>query len=106
MDVALPFQDFDERIEPQIATRRDKVFLAGSGALVVVVPLRFVIARFRKGAANRFFDSHACCRITSFAAATTKIGVLRIFAERELDAGQRAFKRQLRSGLSPAELDG
>ena len=31
--------------------------------------------------------------------------MLGIFAERELDAGQRAFERELRGGLAPAELD-
>ena len=105
MHVALAFQHFDERIETQIAARRDQIFFASGGALVVDVPRGFVVAGFGERAADGFFDAHARGGITRRSAASTEVRVLGIFAESELDAGQGAFERELRGGLAPAEFD-
>jgi len=39
VNVALAIQHFDERLEAQITARRDEILLAGSGTLVVVIPV-------------------------------------------------------------------
>src|SRR5258708_153287 len=104
-DVALPLQDFHQRIQFQVAARGKSIFLSASNALVVIVPGFLVVARFGEGAAYSLFNTHARRGITIRRAGSAEIRTLRIFTEGKLDAGQRAFKRQLRRGLSPAQFD-
>src|SRR5579863_6084324 len=104
MYVALTFENFDKRLEAQIAARGHQVLAAGCYALVVGVPGRFVVARFGESAANGFFHAHAGGGI-AHGSANTEIGALGIFAERKLDAGQRAIEGKLGCGLSPAQFD-
>ena len=85
--VAFSFQHFDKRFEAQIAARRDKVFFASSNALVVLIPRFLVIPRFAERPANRFFDSHARGGIPPGLSRYAEVRALRIFAQRELDAG-------------------
>ena len=59
VDIPLSFQHLDERFEPQIAARRNQIFLAGGDTLVVIRPGALVIERFRKGAPDGFFHAHA-----------------------------------------------
>src|SRR5262249_42004568 len=59
----------------------------------------------REGGANRLLDTHACCGIAARLARNAEIGALRILAQGEFDAWQRAFKRQLGGGLAPTQLD-
>src|SRR6267154_915972 len=102
--IALAFENFNERLEPQIAARRCRVFVAARDALVVGVPGRFVIAGFGERAANGFFHAHARGGIAR-GSAGAEIGALGIFAQSELDARQRAFKGELGGGLTPTQLD-
>src|SRR6266850_2867636 len=103
--VALAFEHFDERLESQIAARRNEILFAGSGTLVVVFPGFLIVARFAERAANCLFNAHARRRITLGLPWDAEIRTLRVFAERELDAGKRALERQLGRGLAPAQLD-
>ena len=105
MNVAFAFQHFDERLEAQIAARRNEIFLPGRQALVVVLPRFLVIPGLTKGAANGLFDAHARGRIPPGLTRDTEVRTLGILSERELDAGKRAFERKLRGGLAPAKLD-
>src|SRR5207248_7819349 len=96
---------FDKRFKAQIAARRDKVFFTSSSALVVLIPRFLVIPRFAESPANRFFDSHARHGVPPGLSRDAEVRALRIFAQRELDAGQRTFKRKLRRGLAPTQLN-
>ncbi len=105
VNVALAFQHLNERLKAQIAARGNEIFLAGSSALFVVVPGFLVIAGLAERATDGFFDAHARGRIAFRLAGNAEIRALGIFTERELDARHRAFERELRHGLAPAELD-
>ena len=91
--VALAFEHFHERLEFQVAARRNEIFFAGGNALVVVVPGFLVIARLAESAANGFLHAHACGRKAAGLAGNAEIRTLGVFAEGELNAGHRSFKR-------------
>ncbi len=105
VNVALAFQHLDERLEAQVAARRDEILLAGSGTLVVVIPVFFVVTRFAERAANGLFHPHARGGISPGLTRDAKVRTFGVFAKGELDAGHRAFKRKLCRGLAPAQLD-
>src|SRR6202011_2755329 len=102
--VTLTLEDFDKRLEAQIAARRNQVFPAACYALVVGIPRRFVVARFSEGGTNGFLYAHARDGITH-SSSDTEIGALGIFSESKFDAGQCTLERELRRGLAPAKLD-
>ncbi len=62
VDVALAFEDFNERIEADVAARRNEILFAGCVALVVIVPLLLVFARFDERLADDFFDAQPAWR--------------------------------------------
>src|SRR2546430_506159 len=104
MNVALAFQHFDERFEAQIAARRNEIFFTSGEALVVILPRLLVVPGFTERATNGLFDSHTRGRIPPGLTWDTEIRALGILAQCELDARKRAFERQLRGGLAPAQL--
>src|SRR6266849_5158135 len=103
--VALAFQNFDERVEAEIAARRNEIFFSRGSAFVVAVPGFLVVAGFRKSSADRFFNTHPRHRIAPRLAGDAEIRALGVFAKRKLNAGKRAFERELRGWLAPAKLD-
>src|SRR5208282_1116234 len=105
VNVALSFEDLDKRIEAKIAARRNRAFVAGGDALVVIHPCFLVVESLDKRGSDGLFDAHARSGITRSCARDAEVGALGIFTERELDAGNRAFKRELRGGQAPAEFD-
>src|SRR5207302_10105020 len=105
MDIAFAFEHFHERLKAQITAWRDKILFSGSSAIVVLVPRFLVIARFAERRANCLFDTHARRGIPPGLSRDAEVRALRIFAQCELDAGNRAFERELRRRLAPAQLD-
>ena len=102
---ALAFEDFDERVEFQVLARRYKVLLAARHACAVVVPTLLVLGRAREGVADGLLDAHARGGAAGREAGHVEVRALRVFAERELDAGRRAGHGEVSRRVSPLELD-
>ena len=99
------FEDLDERIELQIAPRRQHV-LAVRLPAVVVLPGLLVGPGAREGVANHVLDALARRRVAARARPLARPGPLRVLAERELDARHRAVEDELLGlRLAPAQLD-
>src|SRR6266566_2016861 len=105
MDVALAFQDLDERFEAKVAARRDEVLLACSGAAAVVLPHFLLVARFGESCADRLFDAHARGRVPRRLAEAAEIRALGVLSESEFDSRHRALEGQFFRGLAPAQLN-
>ena len=106
MHQPLAFGDLDERVHLQVAPRRHRVLICCL-RLLIVLPLFLVHVRAGERVANHVLHALARRRIPP-RALLIDAGrrPLRILAERELDAGQRAGEQQLIGlGHAPAELD-
>ncbi len=94
----LAFEDLDQGFELQIAPRRQR---AARLVLLVVLPRLLVGLGARERVADHVLDAHARHRISARAGlAAADRHVLRVLAERELDARQRAFEDDLFSAAS------
>ena len=102
VDQALALEDFDERFELQVAARRG----AGRFVLLVLLPRFLVGLGPDEGVADHEFHAAARDRIPARPLQGALAEILRVLAERELDAGHGAGEQQLlRARLSPAQLD-
>src|SRR5256884_9637384 len=63
--VALAFEHFHERLEFQVAARRNEVLFSCCDSLVVIVPGFLVVAGLAERAANGFCYAHARGRIAA-----------------------------------------
>ncbi len=96
VDEAFAFENLDQRIEFQVAARRDGMFALGHlGA--VVVPIRLILLRFVEGFADDVVHAHARGRIAQVRRAENgrRSLALGVLAKGELNAGQRPFERGL-----------
>ena len=102
---ALALEDLHERLELQIAPGFDgrRVLLS---ALDPGRPRGLVRLRTREGVANHELDAHSAGRIPPRTLLAELPHVLRVLAERELDAWHRARELEVvAAGLAPAQLD-
>ena len=101
---ALALEDLDERLELQIAARRQRS--AAGLVLLVVLPRLLVRLGAREGVADDELDAHARHRVAPRAGGLADRHVLRVLAERELDPRHRALEDDLLGArLAPAQLD-
>ncbi len=106
VDEALPLQDLDERLELQVAPRRDQILLAGLPPSPVLLPLLPVLARLDERLADHVHDAHPRCGITlGRPRRWREIRALRVLAQREFDPGRRPSEEEAAGVLPPAELD-
>src|SRR5262245_45961765 len=109
VDEPLAFQDFDERLELEVAPR-DRHGVAGLLAAVVVLPVLLIRLRAGERIADDVLDAHPRRRISrgasALASAGASSGPLGVFAEGEFDSGHRALECEvLRARLAPPQLD-
>src|SRR5205809_8017834 len=103
MDVALAFQDLDERFEAKVAARRDEVLLACSGAAAVVLPHFLEVARFGESCADRLFVAHARGRVPRRLAVAADIPPPGVLSASEFDCRHRSPAWQFFRALPPAQ---
>ena len=103
---ALAFENLDERLELQVASRRKRA--AGLGFLVIL-PGFLVGLRAGERIPDHELDASACRRVAQGRVRRLPQEpwlLLRVLAQGELDPRERAFEEQvLRTGLAPAQLD-
>ena len=101
---ALAFEDLDQRLELQIASRHRRV-LARFLAAFVVQPLFLVDLGAAERIADHELGAGARNRIAARSGLPELPHVFRILAERELDARRSAFEDQPARVLAPAQFD-
>ena len=99
VDEALALEHFDERVELQIAARREHV-LAGLLLRLVVLPLLAIGLGAREGVADDVLDALARRRKPLRVGRRLAALAGDVLAEGELDAGQRALEDRDRSRAS------
>src|SRR6185369_12073388 len=105
VNVALAFEDLDERLELQIAARRHEVLVFLHG-LAILIPRALVITRARERIANRFLNAHA--RVWIAARGARQVGparLLHVLAKRKLDPRHRTRKQKLARRAAIFDLD-
>ncbi len=105
VDEPFAFENLDERVELQIAFGRQHVGVLRLLRLVVL-PRLLVHLRARERVAHDVLHALARRRIPPRSGTGLLTRPLHVFAERELDAGQRAFEHQIFAPrLAPPQLD-
>ena len=98
----LAFEDADQRVEAEVATRRRRILARDLGGLVRLELEPVLLGAFEGARVDRL-DAHPGARITT---ATTTTGALGVLAQGELDARQRTVEVQVRSLLGvPAQFE-
>ena len=98
VDEALALEHLDQRLELQIAPRRQR----GSAGLVLLVVLPGLLVRgARERVADHVLDAHARRRIAARAGRPGRWRMLRVLAERELDARHRALEEHVLGARLP-----
>src|SRR2546423_229867 len=96
VDVASPFQNFNERFKLQIPARLNQITFAALLRRTKFIPRAFVIACACERLAYSFLYAHARRGVASpLSRNLRKVRALWILAERELNAGQSAGERKL-----------
>jgi hypothetical protein len=102
---ALALEDFDERVELEIAPGRGDV-LAGGLGFVVLLPLLLIRLRAREGVADHELDALARRRVAERAGLLLRRGPFWVLAKRELDPRRRPLKDEILGLLhAPAKFD-
>ncbi len=101
----LALEHLDERLELHVALGRNDVLARGL-LLVVRLPGLLIGLRARERVTNHVLDTHPRDRIPAGPGLAELAHVLRILAERELDARRRSLEDEvLRARLPPPQLD-
>src|SRR5208283_654228 len=110
VDQALALENLDQRLELEIATRREDALAAGVARLIIL-PRGLILAGLDEGLANDVLDAHARAGIAQILGAAARwilaalAGALGVLTERELDAGFGFLHYQAVGVAAPAHFD-
>ena len=111
VDQPFAFEHLDERLELQVAARRNGQWgafplLDRLALLVVAAPLLLVGARLGERLTDHVEHAHAGRRVAAILAGRRRgVRALRVLAHRELDAGRSSLEQQTLGVGAPAQLD-